>query len=181
MFGAGGVGLSALIAAVHLTGAAVAVVDINPARLELAVAARCRTHHQRPRSRSRRGTAEDHRRDAGIDRTLEATGVPTVLRQAIDVLAPLGVCGIVGAPAPDAEVSMNILTAIVKGSSVVGINQGDAIPRESIPALVELHRQGRFPFDELIRVYPFDDIQQAADDAAAGTVVKPVLKMPQTS
>ena len=36
VFGAGGVGLSALIAAVHLTGAAVAVVDVNPARLELA-------------------------------------------------------------------------------------------------------------------------------------------------
>ena len=95
----------------------------------------------------------------GIDRTLEATGVPAVLRQAIDVVAPLGVCGIVGAPAPDADVSMNILTAIVKGSRVVGINQGDAVPRESIPALVELHRQGRFPFYELIRVYPFDDIQ----------------------
>jgi hypothetical protein len=75
----------------------------------------------------------------GIDRTLEATGVPSVLRQAIDVLAPLGVCGIVGAPAPDAEVAMNILTAIVKGSSVVGINQGDAVPRESIPA----RRRGR--------------------------------------
>ena len=72
----------------------------------------------------------------GIDRTLEATGVPAVLRQAIDVLAPLGVCGIVVAPAPDAEVSMNILGAIVNGSSVVGINQGDAIPRESIPALI---------------------------------------------
>ena len=115
----------------------------------------------------------------GIDRTLEATGVPPVLRQAIDVLAPLGVCGIVGAPAPDAEVSMNILTAIVKGSSVVGINQGDPVPREGIPALVELHRQGRFPFDELIRVYEFEDIQQAADDAAAGTVVKPVLRMPE--
>ena len=79
-----------------------------------------------------------------IDRTLEATGVPAVLRQAIDVVAPLGVCGIVGAPAPDADVSMNILTAIVKGSRVVGINQGDAVRRESIPALVELHRQGRF-------------------------------------
>ena len=117
----------------------------------------------------------------GIDRTLEATGVPAVLRQAIDVVAPLGVCGIVGAPAPDADVSMNILTAIVKGSRVVGINQGDAVPRESIPALVELHRQGRFPFDELIRVYAFEEIQQAADDAAAGTVVKPVLRMPDAA
>ena len=73
---------------------------------------------------------------------------------------------------------MPTATAAVKGSRVVGINQGDAVPRESIPALVELHRQGRFPFDELIRVHPFEDIRQAADDAAAGTLVKPVLRMP---
>ena len=76
---------------------------------------------------------------------------------------------------------MNILTAIVKGSTVVGINQGDPVPRESIPALIELHRQGRFPFDELITVYDFADIQQAAEDAAAGTVVKPVLRMPEAA
>jgi aryl-alcohol dehydrogenase len=76
---------------------------------------------------------------------------------------------------------MNILTAIVKGSSVIGINQGDSIPRESIPALVELHRQGRFPFDELIRVYRFEDVQQASEGAADGTVVKPVLKMPDAA
>jgi aryl-alcohol dehydrogenase len=177
VFGAGGVGLSALIAAVHLTGATVAVVDVNPARLELATrlgaAHIVNAREEDPVEALRKITG-----GRGIDRALEATGVPAVLRQAIDVLAPRGVCGIVGAPAPDADVSMNILTAIVKGSSVVGINQGDAVPRESIPALVELHRQGRFPFDELIRVYRFDDIQQAADDAAAGTVVKPVLRMP---
>ena len=73
---------------------------------------------------------------------------------------------------------MNILTAIVKGSSVIDINQGDPVPREGSQALVELHRQGRLPFDELIRVYPFEEIQQAAEDAAAGTVIKPVLRMP---
>ncbi len=180
VFGAGGVGLSALIAAVHLTGATVAVVDVNPSRLELATrlgAAHVINARTEDAVEALRGITEGK----GIDRTLEATGVPAVLRQAIDVLAPLGVCGIVGAPAPDAEVSMNILGAIVNGSSVVGINQGDAIPRESIPALIELHRQGRFPFDELTRVYRFDDIQQAAQDAAAGTVVKPVLRMPQSS
>jgi aryl-alcohol dehydrogenase len=177
IFGAGGVGLSALLAAVHLTGTATAVVDVNPARLELATRLGA-AHVVNAREQDAVEALMEFSGGRGIDRTLEATGVPAVLRQAIDVVAPLGVCGIVGAPAPDADVSMNILTAIVKGSRVVGITQGDAVPRESIPALVELHRQGRFPFDELIRVYPFEDIQQAADDAAAGTVVKPVLKMP---
>jgi aryl-alcohol dehydrogenase len=165
------VGLSALLAAVQITGATTAVVDVNPARLELA-----------PRLNAGEQDAAEALTEfsggRGIHRTLEATGVPAVLKQAIEALAPRGVCGIVGAPAPDAEVSMNILTAIVKGSSVVGITQGAPVPREAIPPLVELHRQGRFPFDELIRVYPFEDIQQAAADAAARTVVKPVLRIP---
>jgi aryl-alcohol dehydrogenase len=177
IFGAGGVGLSALIAAVHLTGATAAVVDVNPARLELASRLGA-AHVVNAREQDVAAALQEFTGGRGVDRTLEATGVPSVLGQAIDVLAPRGVCGIVGAPAPDAEVSMNILTAIVKGSSVVGINQGDPVPREAIPAMVELHRQGRFPFDELIKVYPFEDIQQAAEDAAAGTVVKPVLRMP---
>ena len=177
VFGAGGVGLSALIAAAYLTGATTTVVDVIPARLELATKLGA-AHVVNAREHDAVEALMEISGGRGIDRTLEATGVPAVLKQAIDALAPLGVCGIVGAPAPDAEVSMNILTAIVKGSSVVGINQGDPVPREAIPALVELHRQGRFPFEELIRVYAFEDIQQAADDAAAGTVVKPVLRMP---
>jgi aryl-alcohol dehydrogenase len=177
VFGAGGVGLSAVIAAVHLTGASVAIVDVNPARLELATRLGA-AHAINAREQDPVAALREFSGGRGIDRTLEATGVPAVLRQAIDALAPLGVCGIVGAPAADADVSMNILTAIVKGSSVVGINQGDPVPRESIPALIELHRQGRFPFDELIRVYPFEDIQQASEDAASGTVIKPVLRMP---
>jgi aryl-alcohol dehydrogenase len=177
VFGAGGVGLSALIAAVHLTGAVVTVVDVNPGRLELATRLGA-THVVDASDGDPVAALQEITGGRGVDRTLEATGVPAVLRQAIDVLAPRGVCGIVGAPAPDAEVSMNVLTAIVKGSSVIGINQGDPVPRESIPAMVQLHLEGRFPFDELIRVYPFEDIQQAAGDAAAGTVVKPVLRMP---
>jgi len=180
VFGAGGVGLSAVIAAVHLTGATVAVVDVNPARLELATRLGA-THVINGREQDAVAALQEITGGRGVDRTLEATGVVSVLKQAIDVVAPLGVCGIVGAPAPDADVSMNVLTAIVKGSSVVGINQGDSVPRETIPALVELHRQGRFPFDELIQVYPFEDIQQAADDAAAGKVVKPVLRMPEAT
>ena len=161
----------------HLTGATVAVVDVNPARLELATRLGA-FHAVDARERDPVQALQDLTGGREIDRTLDATGLTSVLR-AIDVLAPLGVRGIVGAPAPDADVSMNVLTAIVKGRSVVGINQGDAVPRESIPALVELHRQGRFPFDELIRVDPFEEIQQAAEDAAAGTVVKPVLRMPE--
>jgi aryl-alcohol dehydrogenase len=179
VFGAGGVGLSALVAAVHLTGAAVVVVDVNPARLALAKRLGA-AHVVDARDIDPVVAIAELTDGRGADRSLETSGVTAVLRQAVDVLAPLGVCGIVGAPRPDEDVALNVLSAIVKGTKVVGINQGDAVPRESIPALVELHRQGRFPFDELIEVYDFADIEHAAQDAAEGRVVKPVLRMPRS-
>ena len=52
------------------------------------------------------------------------------------------------------------------------------MPKAFIPALIELWRQGRFPFDRLIRSYDFANINQAAADIASGKTLKPVLLMP---
>lgn len=176
IFGAGGVGLAALLAAVNLTGASVVVADVNPARLELAKQLGA-TAVINSREVDPVAALRDFTGGRGVDLALEASGVPAVLHQAIDSLAPLGTCGIVGAPGPDKEASFKVLEAIVKGITITGINQGDAIPRESIPALVELHRQGRFPFDRLVKTYPFEDIERAVSDMKDGTAVKPVLQM----
>jgi aryl-alcohol dehydrogenase len=43
--------------------------------------------------------------------------------------------------------------------------------------LIELWQQGRFPVERIMAHYDFGDIEQAARDAEAGTVVKPVLRM----
>ena len=43
--------------------------------------------------------------------------------------------------------------------------------------MIELHRQGRFPFDRLIRFYPFSEINRAVEEAEQGTTIKPVLRM----
>jgi aryl-alcohol dehydrogenase len=37
--------------------------------------------------------------------------------------------------------------------------------------------QGRFPFDRLVTFYDFDQINQAAADAEAGTTIKPILRL----
>jgi aryl-alcohol dehydrogenase len=42
--------------------------------------------------------------------------------------------------------------------------------------LIELYRQGRFPFDRMITFYPLDKINQAAEDMEHGRVIKPVLR-----
>jgi aryl-alcohol dehydrogenase len=61
--------------------------------------------------------------------------------------------------------------------TVTGILGGDAVPELFIPRLIELHRQGRFPFDRMISYYPFDEINRAVEDMEEGRVMKPVLRM----
>jgi aryl-alcohol dehydrogenase len=61
------------------------------------------------------------------------------------------------------------------GRTVTGILEGDAVPGILIPRLIELWRQGRFPFDRLIKKFPLDQINEAEQASLRGDVVKPVL------
>ena len=58
---------------------------------------------------------------------------------------------------------------IMFGRTIRGIIEGDSVPDILIPQLIELWRQGRFPFDRLIKFYALNDINQAAADSEAGT------------
>ncbi len=98
---------------------------------------------------------------------------PNVFAQAIDCLAPAGIAAFVAAPRePWVPDMMKLLTG---GKRLQGIQGGDADPQLFIPMLVDLWQAGRFPFDRLIRRYPFAEIGQAFADCASGATVKPVL------
>lgn len=101
-----------------------------------------------------------------------------MLRQAIDALGTLGACGIVGATREGTEASFNVNDVMIPGRRIIGIVQGDVISKIFIPRLVELHKQGRFPFDKLVRFYPFDQINEAIADSESGVTIKPILRMP---
>lgn len=66
---------------------------------------------------------------------------------------------------------------MIPGKTIRGILQGESIPQVFIPQLVELHAQGRFPFDKLVRFYELDQINQAAADSEKGTTIKPIIRM----
>ena len=68
-------------------------------------------------------------------------------------------------------------TILTGGRVVRGIVEGDSVPDEFLPRLVELHRQGRFPVDRLMTFYDFDEIDRAAHDAESGQTIKAVLRM----
>ena len=176
-FGAGAVGLSAVMAAWVGGATTIIAVDVNQARLDLAMELGAT---DTVNSRARDAVAEIKRiTGQGADFTLECIGRPDVLRQAIDSLGIFGVCGIVGATREGTEVAFNVNDMILPGRRIVGIVQGDFVAQTFIPTLIELYRQGRFPFDRLVRFYRFDEINQAMADSESGVTIKPILKMDQ--
>jgi aryl-alcohol dehydrogenase len=67
------------------------------------------------------------------------------------------------------------------GKSVRGIVEGEIVPAILIPQLIELHRQRRFPFDKLVKFYPFEAINEAIHDTETGKTVKAILRMRENS
>ncbi len=68
------------------------------------------------------------------------------------------------------------MNSIMFGRSLRGIIEGDSVPDVFIPRLIELYKQGRFPFDKLVTFYKLDDINKAVEDTEQGKVIKAVLR-----
>ncbi|MCP3380646.1 MULTISPECIES: NAD(P)-dependent alcohol dehydrogenase [unclassified Bradyrhizobium] len=175
VFGSGSVGLSALMAA-HVVGATTIIaVDTNPARLEIAKSLGA-THVVDPRQAN---AVEEIMRitGTGLNFALDTTGLPAVIRNAVESLGPRGACGILGASGPDAEIVLNETHFMSAGRRLIGIVEGDANPDVFIPTLIDLYRRGRFPFDKLVRFYNFDEINAAIHDSETGAAIKPIVRM----
>ena len=173
VLGVGGVGLSAVMAA-RLVGAKhIVAVDLNRARLGLAMELGATD-----------AIAADEPDVAGAIRAVTGRGVtfsfntttvPAVHTVALECLAMNGTAGFVAAPRGEWAPAM--FPMLAGGRQLRGILGGDANPRIFLPMLIDYWRQGRFPFDRLISAYHFTDIAQAFRDCEAGTVIKPVLKV----
>jgi aryl-alcohol dehydrogenase len=173
IFGAGAVGLSAVMAARAVGCTPIIAVDPKPERLALARELGA-THTINPAEAD--PVAEIRRlTDGGALYALEMAGIPQVLRQAVDCLVPTGVCGLVGAAPVGVEASLD-MTTVLLGRTVRGLIEGESIPDIFIPRLIDLYLEGRFPFDRLIRPYPFAEINAAAADSEQGRTIKPVLR-----
>jgi aryl-alcohol dehydrogenase len=174
-FGGGAVGLSAVMAARVAGATTIIAVDVVPSRLELARELGA-THTVNSRETDPVAAVRKIS-GGGVEYTLESSGRPEVLRQAIDALAIRGTCGIVGAPALGTEASFDVNGVMTTGKRIIGIIEGDSTPDLFIPALVELYMQGRFPFDKLVKFYPFDRINEAAEDSEKGITIKPIIRL----
>jgi aryl-alcohol dehydrogenase len=153
----------------------IVAIDIVPSRLEMAKELGA-THA----INSKQTNPVEAIRDitgGGVDYSLEASGDPRALHQAIEALGSLGTCGIVGAEPLGTEVSFDVNNLMIPGKGIRGILEGESVPDIFIPQLIELNAQGRFPFEKLTKFYSLDQINQAAQDSEKGGTIKPIIRL----
>ncbi|MDH4611569.1 NAD(P)-dependent alcohol dehydrogenase [Pseudomonas sp. BN102] len=175
IFGSGSVGLAAVMAARLVGCTTIIAVDMNQARLDLALELGA-THAINAKEQEPVETIKALTAGEGVQYSLECTALPKVLRQAVEALRQTGVCGLIGAAALGTEVQLD-MNSILFGRTLRGIIEGDSVPDIFIPQLIELWRQGSFPFDRLISFYPFEEINQAVQDSEQGKVLKAVVRL----
>ena len=178
IFGAGAVGLSSLMAAKISGCSTIIAVDMFESRLQLAKELGA-THVVNA------GTGKvleeiNTITGGGADFTVEATGIPAVMTQAIHALGFNGATALVGVAGAEAAVKFNptllqTKCLTINGSIMAGAN---TIPELFIQKLINFWQQGRFPFEKLVRFYEFEHINDAIHDAEDGSTIKPILRLP---
>lgn len=174
IFGGGAVGLSALLAAKAINVGRVFVVEPNADRRALALELGA-TQVIDPRDGRNVVDVLKDLSGGGVGFAIDATGIPAVVGQAIDVTLPGGTVGLIGVPPPDGQIPATLLDLLVKGVTLRPITEGDANPQTFIPQMIDLYLAGCFPFDRLITLFPFEQINEAMHAAEKGGVIKPVL------
>ncbi|MFD1126053.1 NAD(P)-dependent alcohol dehydrogenase [Lentilactobacillus raoultii] len=173
IFGTGAVGLSALMAAKIIGLDNIIAVDVHENRLKLAE----ELGATKTVNSNQENVAEVAKEltKSGIDYSIDTTGVPSVIKEAVNVLKPSGTCVLLGIAG---DVTFNIQQEIMgESKQVVGVIEGDAVPQLFIPKLIRYYQKGLFPFDKLIKFYDLNDINQAFDDSKNGNVIKPVVRI----
>ncbi|WP_375476548.1 NAD(P)-dependent alcohol dehydrogenase [uncultured Nostoc sp.] len=175
VFGAGTVGLSAVMAGKLVGASPLIAIDLVEERLNLALELGA-THVLNAKDGRVAERIKEIAPD-GVRYTLETSGNEQALNDAIDCLSTGGECGMVIAPHFGEKYPFSPTQIFKRAANLRGIIQGSSVPNTFLPTLLELNRQGCFPFERLITVYDFQDINKAVEDTKAGKAIKPVLKI----
>lgn len=173
IYGAGAVGLSAVLGAVIAGCRNIVAVDPLPERRSLAADLGA-TMTFDPADDVAAALASLP--GGGPTAAVDTTALPAVIAGALAALQACGTLALVGLGALTAEVPVGLVMA--KGLRVRGVVEGDSDPHVFIPRLVDSWRRGDLPLEDLVTRFAFADFDRAWSAATAGEAVKPVLVVP---
>ncbi len=175
VFGLGGVGLSALLGARAVGAHPIVAVDVREEKLALArtLGATYTVHAKEEDAAARVRELTG----GGAEYAFECAGSERVLEQAYLATARGGNTVTVSLPDPSRILRLPAVTLVTEERTVRGSYMGSAVPRRDIPRFLDMYRAGLLPVDRLLsRVIRFEEINEAFDALADGTVVRQVVR-----
>ncbi|GAB6928900.1 NAD(P)-dependent alcohol dehydrogenase [Paenibacillus sp. JCM 10914] len=173
IFGTGAVGLAAMMAAKISGCSQIIGVDIHDNRLEVAKQLGA-THTINSKDVDVLSEIKRLTNDKGVNYSIDTTGVPSVARTSIEILAVGGVAAPIASSKHGVEVNFNADLNMLN-RTIKGVLMGNAVPQLSIPQLIQFYKDGQFSFDQLVKFYKFDEINEASHDSSTGKTIKPIL------
>lgn len=179
VFGGGGVGMAAVMAAVATGAGAVVLVDPAENRREQALALGATVAcPSADRSALRAALADAIGGDAVIDVVIDCVGSPDLVAVGYRLVRQGGTVVAVGLQPQDATVTLPGPLVPLSHKQVLGCFMGGIDPHRDLPRLFALWRTGRFPVDRLVadRV-GLDAVATALDDLAAARGLRTIVEV----
>lgn len=131
IFGMGGVGLAALMAAKYLGVQKIVAIDLLNFKLDLAKELGA-TDVVNPKDV---GDVVKHVKEvcngtSGATFAIDCTGVLKVIEQCIESIAPCGTAVTVGVPPTESKISIDPLTFLLENKKYIGVIEGDSVPSQ---------------------------------------------------
>jgi S-(hydroxymethyl)glutathione dehydrogenase/alcohol dehydrogenase len=176
VLGTGGVGLSAILGAVHAGAGRIIAIDINPARLAMAKSFGATDLLLADREDAGLLAAAREVRSLtgrGADYAFECTAVPSLGAAPLAMVRNGGTAIAVSGIEEVVPVDMELFEWDKRYLNPL---YGQCRPARDFPILCALYLEGRLPLDDLItRAYPLDGLAEAFDDMRHGRIAKGVL------
>ena len=172
--GLGGVGLSAVLAALAIGSGKVLALDLSEEKL--AFARELGVHHA-----LNAGDADVQAQIAaltggGVHIAIETAGSNRALQMAYDITRRGGTTVTAGMPGPEAEITLSHLKIAAEERSIKGSYMGSCVAKRDIPRYLNMFQNGSLPVDKLMsRSIGFDDLNAAMDRLADAKTIREVL------
>jgi Zn-dependent alcohol dehydrogenase len=176
--GCGGVGLSALMAAVAVGAEPVIAVDAAPQKLEVARSFGASAVVEWQGSAGATAEAVRDASSGGVDYAIEATGRPEAMEAAFLSTRPRGAAVLIGIPRADAVLSLPATTIPRMERRILGSIYGSTKPERDFPHTLDLYREGRLPLDRLVtHRLPLEEAERGFELMHSGDAIRVVLEL----
>ena len=178
VIGCGGVGLSALMAAVAAGAEPVVAVDAVPGKLDVATSFGATAGVLWQGDAQSTADAVREASGGGVDYAIEATGRPEAMEAAFLSTRNRGAAVLIGIPRVDAVLSLPAMTIPRMERRVLGSIYGSSKPERDFPHTLSLYRAGRLPLDRLVsHRLPLEEAERGFELMHSGEALRVVLEL----